>query len=381
MMTEKQNREIEAKLVDKLEDVKKEMSGAIRTVSDRQDRFESEQTTLKDQMLVMQEQMKKVVAVAEKSQSNEVSYSEAVNSNIGLGREVIGASNGQIESNDDKAKVLKLLELGQKTVGLHPFSEDDIAAELKRGAKDETEAKLWAVQVFLRYEMNIKSHVLATFTIENIFPPAMDNWDTIYVTFNSVTEANTVFSYTRNMRKEVKVGIYIPNEWKARFNAINAIAYKLRYPEEGQPKNKTRVKWGSSDLILYKKAPGARFWSIVDIVKPLPPVDLNAVGTPHMSPAPGRQGREAPKRARPSGSGSDSDSQYSAAKSRKTVSEETSEASNKSKSDTSPRKIDKGRVVEEESYCPSSPAPHKSIYNSPIFKSKPASSRMNPLVL
>ena len=110
-------------------------------------------------------------------------------------------------------------------------------------------------------------------------------------------------------------------------------------------------------------------------------MDLNAVGTPHMSPAPGRQGREAPKRARPSGSGSDSDSQYSAAKSRKTVSEETSEASNKSKSETSPRKIDKGRVVEEESYCPSSPTPQISIYSSPIFKSKPASSRMNPLVL
>ena len=49
--------------------------------------------------------------------------------------------------------------------------------------------------------------------------------------------------------------------------------------------------------------------------------------------------------------------------------------------DTGPSKIDKGRVVEEKSYCPSSPAPQKSIYNSPIFKSKPASSRMNPLVL
>ena len=50
--------------------------------------------------------------------------------------------------------------------------------------------------------MNIKFHVLATFTIQNIFAPAMDNRDTIYVTFNSVTEANTIFSYTRNMSRK-----------------------------------------------------------------------------------------------------------------------------------------------------------------------------------
>ena len=117
---------------------------------------------------------------------------------------------------NDRKKALELLELGRRTVSLHPFQKRDIEFEVKRGAKDETEAKLWAVQTYFRYEMNIKSHVLATFSIDNIFTPATENYDTIYVTFSTTTEANTVLSYTKNMRKAASVGIYVPKEWQER---------------------------------------------------------------------------------------------------------------------------------------------------------------------
>ena len=118
----------------------------------------------------------------------------------------------------------------------------DIEFEVKRGAKDETEAKLWAVQTYFRYEMNIKSHVLATFSIDNISTPATENYDTIYVTFSTTTEANTVLSYTKNMRKAASVGIYVPKEWQERFKALNSIAYSLRNPSDRQMKCKTRTK-------------------------------------------------------------------------------------------------------------------------------------------
>ena len=92
---------------------------------------------------------------------------------------------------------------------MHPFTKNDIAAEIRRGAKDEEEAKLWAVQVFLRYEMNIKKAVLSTLSIEKIFPQSIDDWDTIFVNFSTITMANTVTSYVRNMRSEVQVDIYV----------------------------------------------------------------------------------------------------------------------------------------------------------------------------
>ena len=205
----------------------------------------------------------------------------------------------------------------------------------------------------------------------NIFPPAGTSWDRMYVTFSSVTTVNSVFGYTRNMRQEAEVDIYVPPECDARFRAVKSIAYKERCPE-GVKVNQTRIKWGDTDFILYKKAVGTRYWSIVTVRKPLPPVDLNAVeiAVTHLSPAPGRQSRDMSKRCRSTGSGSGSDREESLPKNRKVD--------------------DTGRVMEEESYCPASPAPSKKSpsaqTNSPIFtKAKLTTlssipSRMNPLI-
>ena len=309
----------------------------------------------------------------------------------------------------DRQKALDLLDLCRRTVSLHPLQQADILFESKRGAKDLTEAKLWAVQTFLRYEMNIKSHVLATFSIENIFSPEVENMETVYVTFSSITEANTVYSYTKNMRKEVTVGIFVPNEWKARFIAINNFAYKLRNPQPGQLKYSTRIKWGQSDLVLYKKEAGTKHWSLVNIQVPLPHVDMCAVGNARMSPAPGRQF----KRQRSQGSDSDVEKTRSvkhrpAADSdpeaeehggvhdvRDGVSDSTGQAEQLhvvggvAQPPEGQAQQDLGRVIGEESYCPASPAPlHKSktltssIPESPIFKkTKSSAYRMNPLVL
>ena len=57
IMTEKQNRDIETKLGNKLDDVKNEMAGAIQTVAGRQDTMEKEQQSMRQQMEEMKEQM------------------------------------------------------------------------------------------------------------------------------------------------------------------------------------------------------------------------------------------------------------------------------------------------------------------------------------
>ena len=395
MMIEKQNKDIEEKLVDKLEDVKKEMSGALKVVTDRQDKMETDQLDMKDQLGALRTQMEDIKKIAEESvqQKPEHEHQKVVTL-----QENIPPPNYLPSDEEDRKKALDLLDLGRRTVSLHPFHQRDFDFETKRGAKDPNEAKLWAVQSYFRYEMNIKSHVLATFTIEDIFTQPKENFDTVYVTFSTITESNTVYSYTKNMRREVNVGIFVPNEWQTRLRAINSIAYGLRYPSSGQAKCSTRIKWGHSDLVLYKKAPGTRHWSVVNISKPLPPVDMCAVGSTHMSPAPGRQGRDTVKRGRPSGSGSDSDAESRGANGRSVRSKAGSDSDSsvhhvvpgdQVQVDAAPAAHDPGRVMTEESYCPSSPAPVKktnqvtvSSVESPIFKkSKSSSYRMNPLVL
>ena len=48
----------------------------------------------------------------------------------------------------DRKQALDLLDIGRRTVSLHPFEPKDCELEMKRGAKDQNEAKLWAVQTY-----------------------------------------------------------------------------------------------------------------------------------------------------------------------------------------------------------------------------------------
>ena len=207
------------------------------------------------------------------------------------------------------------------------------------------------------------------------------------------------------------MGIFVSNEWRARFKAVNNFAYGLRKPPIGQHRYNTRIKWGQHDLVLYSKEPGTMHWSIVSIPVPLPPVDMCAVGVPRTSPAPGRQS----KRQRPlnSGSGSDSEGDTSGRVRQRprvdSVSEQGEVANlvgeggvahdreageqlqalgDGAQQHADQLQQDVGRVTSEEGYCPASPAPLKkskaltsSIQESPIFKkTKSSSYRINPLI-
>lgn len=391
-MTEKQNKIFEEKLVTKLDEVKTEMTGAIDTIAKRQDTVEKEQKIMKEQFEDIKEQLVEIKKTAERPQLDRSvpTYSEILQS---CGDHVEGSKGAKTMyyvGNDQEAenkRIDEIIDLSRRTISLYPFAQSDIDFEHKRGAKDEDEAKLWAVQTFLRYEMNIKSEIQATFDILDIFPPAGDKWDRIFVTFSNITTVNSIFSFTRNMRREVMVDLYVPPQCKDRYKAVQALAYQERY-QDGEKKNQTRIKWGEKDFILYRKALGTRHWSEVTIRKSLPPVDLSAVDVApiHLSPAPGRASRvttspapgrtrrDTSKRTRSSGSGSGRD--QSLPKNRKI-------------GDSEVQGQDTGRVVEEESYCPASPAPPKGLrshLDSPVFSRNknqtcsPVPARMNPLI-
>ena len=360
--------------------VKKEVEAAIAPLIDKQQLMETEQESLKKQFSNVLQEMKEMKEKLVQWQNYPPLPSTSSLAPSGstkfasLSQLVDNPGVETTEKNQAREKLVNVADFARRTVSLSPFAHSDIGVELRRGAQDEDEAKLWAVQAFLRYEMNIKSDVISTLCIDKVFPPAKDNWNTIYVTFSSVTMVNTVYSYARNMRREVHVGIYVPKEWYPRYRALEGIAYEQRHSEI---KYKTRVKWGNTDLILYRKGPGNRYWSIMSITTPLPPVDLCAVVLPHHSPAPGRQTRDTTQRSHGSGSVSDSDSAL--AKNVRTDGEDSPKVLHTSVGDP-------GKVIAEESYCPSSPAPTKSDprfpYNSPIFSKKNAASfRMNPMVL
>ena len=226
-MTEKQNRDIEDRIVNKMNEVKKEMTEAISSVGQRQDLVEKEQQNLKEQFENMKEQISDIKKIVDTS--HKPTYSEALQgSRIAEARSKGTETQTMYPEGDNKKaekdKIKEIIDNSRRTISLHPFTQKDVDLELKRGAENEDEAKLWAVQTFLRYEMNIKSNIQETFRILNIFPPAGANWDKIFVTFSNITTVNSIFSYTRNMRKEAKIDLYVPPECKERFKAVQAIA-------------------------------------------------------------------------------------------------------------------------------------------------------------
>jgi hypothetical protein len=149
IMIEKHNKDIEDKLGNKLEDVKKELSGAIQVVHERQDKMETEQVDLKEQIVSLREQMVDIKKIAqagtEQQQTQEQNtvpgtYSNAVQSSLQPNAPV---PSSQVVFDDlERNQALDLLDLGRRTVSLHPFHQSDIDFESNRGAKDQSEALL-----------------------------------------------------------------------------------------------------------------------------------------------------------------------------------------------------------------------------------------------
>ena len=120
--------------------------------------------------------------------------------------------------------------------------------------------------------MKIQDDVFNEIKIEKIFPPAKDTWDKLYVEFSNQASVNIIYSYARCLRKDQRLVTYIPKQFYDRYRALESKAYDLRHSDV---KYKTRVKMGSSDLILYKKIPGERTWSVHNSTAGLPLVNLD----------------------------------------------------------------------------------------------------------
>ena len=90
-----------------------------------------------------------------------------------------------------------------------------------------------------------------------MFAPEIDNWNTLYIKFESESSVHKLFSYTRNMKNTMRLVPYIPDEFYMRSRELESLAYTLRHSEI---KYKTRIKMGISDLVLYKRKPFEKYW-------------------------------------------------------------------------------------------------------------------------
>ena len=77
--------------------------------------------------------------------------------------------------------------------------------------------------------------------------------------FASESSVHKLYSYTRNMKTNLRLVPYIPKQFYHRYKDLESLAYNLRH---SGIKYKTRVKMGTSDLILYKRKPSEIYWTV-----------------------------------------------------------------------------------------------------------------------
>ena len=102
----------------------------------------------------------------------------------------------------------------------------------------------------LKCEMKVRPSVIEQLNIVKVFPPAKEDWNTLYVELGSEFEVDSLYSYTKNINKrDHRMFPYIPKQMYRWYRGAESFMFSLRQ-EEGVKK---KVKIGKEDLCLSTK--------------------------------------------------------------------------------------------------------------------------------
>ena len=211
------------------------------------------------------------------------------------------------------------------TVGLRPITKEVVKEhkmkrdeygvnEGKSEEQKETDAREAACREFFKKEMKMTDDDIDSMSVERIFAPNKDDWDTLYVRLENEDDVGFLMSFKHYMRKGVQpsekaeVINYIPRILFNRYKAITKIGNDERH-KNGKNIN-FRVTFGETDFRLQFKNRGSRYWDTpVTLPEDLPGVEYQLPrGDRSPGEAPGRRPRnldqENKKRERPSSSSS-----------------------------------------------------------------------------
>ena len=297
-------------------------------------------------------------------------------------------------SGGSEARILDICARARRIIGFTPIEPRMIEMQKTAyGAKDTEEAMLMEIKSYLKCEMKVKPCDIEKIDIFKVFPPAKEEWNTLYVEFSSESEVDQLFRHTKVISKaDHRLTRWIPKELYSRFRALESMAYKFRQDMRAQgSKVRTRVKVGRSDLEFSVKLPNAG-WKAEPLPEGLPDIDLEAGRRSSLtsSPPPGRPSISCQDKKRPH---SGSDSEETSKKQKEGTPEinlegddnsEEIQSDNNGKVDKLDKKganqgrkeLDLGEFTSTEGFSPATPAKTKNIpdlavgINSPIFHTR-----------
>ena len=187
---------------------------------------------------------------------------------------------------DELITIKKIVDYASTVIGVGPISATDIE---KSDGDTLDEKQCRAALDFFHNELAVKNDEISLSDILKAFPSSDPTLERIYVQLRCKSQVDLCFSLLRKLRNpSLKVVLYIPNEFRMRFNALKSEDYKLRKLTE--IKHKTRIEYSDSDLVLLA-CPAGQFRFQQHHVPHLPPVDFTPIRTPPKGRKPGTDKR------------------------------------------------------------------------------------------
>ena len=228
-------RDVVASLVTKQNSLEEKQN----SLDDKQLAFEKEQSTLKTRVSNIESEL---AALKNQAPSSSVvgtfPWSRAHQSNHHTRSSPLLPTPARTDPNDPFKVAEKILSEAKKIIGFAPIRKsclDYFKASKQLVSDDET--MLAAISEFLNDEMKVPSEIVQNLRIKRIFPPRQLTWDKLYVEFEDQNSADFIWSFARNLRPGMKVMLWPPPQFYARFKAIDTADYHLRNGSEKQVLN------------------------------------------------------------------------------------------------------------------------------------------------
>ena len=252
--------------------IKKEIQEAVEPLKSRQDKIEKETddtnakiNKMAEEMSEIKVQLSKMTEKTPDSWADKLSKGGAAKNDLPAGWKARNVTCQEVDNKEEAIK--KVFRETRKIIGMKPIDKAHVEQTMRRN-KEEDEGldkdQRWkkamnqTVKQFLKYEMKMKQEDMDSLEIVKIFPPAKDNWNTLYVELDSLDMVNFVMSFTQYMRggdqRENRPSIekYIPKELFNRYSAIEKVAFEIR--QHSNFKIATNVSFWESDFVLKQRS-------------------------------------------------------------------------------------------------------------------------------
>merc|ERR1711867_242566 len=178
-------------------------------------------------------------------------------------------SHAQLKNHDLTAE--DIMYRSKHIIGIYPITPQDI----ERNKSDtNTKTLINTATEFLQHELGFRLEQMAEMQINKVTKTKKSDGKTLYITLQNHTHVAQIFKRTAALKNNnLKISNYVPPHCFNRYHTLQAHCKNAR---EMDDQLRTKIIYGTSDLILQEKKVGELRYNTVNIDKygELPPIDL-----------------------------------------------------------------------------------------------------------